>query len=120
MKWARARAVVRRHGAVELSGLAGVELDDPGFDRRISYNSRFVNITAPSRSKKRASRSADFQVCRTAGFQIRTPFGFAQAAGWEISDTAGLETCATRPDEIFISGSGLFPARLEQSLYSQI
>jgi hypothetical protein len=39
------------------------------------------------------NRSADFQVCRAAGFQ--THRSFSASAGTEVADTAGLETCAT-------------------------
>ena len=38
-------------------------------------------------------RSADFQVCRIAGFQTRKPS--AGRADLEVGDTAGLEACAT-------------------------
>ena len=37
-------------------------------------------------------RSADFQVCRAAGFQTRWPQ--LRGAGLEVGDTAGLEACA--------------------------
>jgi hydrogenase maturation protein HypF len=40
-------------------------------------------------------RSADFQVCRIAGFQTRQSSDLTRRAGLETGDTAGLETCAT-------------------------
>jgi hypothetical protein len=40
-----------------------------------------------------AKRSADFQVCRAAGFQTRWPY--RRGADLEVGGTAGLETCAT-------------------------
>src|ERR1700733_9528358 len=39
-------------------------------------------------------RSADFQVCRVAGFQTRWPHG--RGADLEVGDTEGLETCPTQ------------------------
>jgi hypothetical protein len=39
-------------------------------------------------------RSADFEVCRIAGFQ--TCSAFERSADLRIGDTAGPETCATR------------------------
>ena len=41
------------------------------------------------------SRSADFQVCRIAGFQTCGSLDYGHHADLEIGDTAGLETCAT-------------------------
>jgi hypothetical protein len=43
-------------------------------------------------------RSADFQICRVAGFQTRRPQG--RGAGLEAGDTAGWETCATQPRQV--------------------
>jgi hypothetical protein len=43
-------------------------------------------------------RSADFQVCRVAGFLTRRPP--SAGAGLEASDTAGLETCATQLQQV--------------------
>ena len=40
-------------------------------------------------------RSADFQVCRIAGFQTCGVWAFQPPADLEVGDTAGLETCAT-------------------------
>ena len=42
-------------------------------------------------------RSADFQVCCVAGFQTRCWCNILCAADLEVGDTAGLETCATKP-----------------------
>jgi hypothetical protein len=41
-------------------------------------------------------RSADFQVCRIAGFQTGGSHDIERPADLEIGDTAGLETCATK------------------------
>jgi hypothetical protein len=52
----------------------------------------------PQNTAARQSRnqsSADFQVCCVAHFQIRKPSELHRAAGLEVGDTAGLETCAT-------------------------
>jgi len=54
-----------------------------------------MNTDKQSEAKQ---RSADFQVCCIAGFQTRWSHDFARAADLEIGDTAGLETCATRPN----------------------
>jgi hypothetical protein len=44
------------------------------------------------------SRSADFQVCCTADFQIGAPRKVIAGAGLEARDTADLEVCVTKPN----------------------
>jgi len=48
-----------------------------------------------ARSKAPVYRSAGFQTCRIADFQVGWPLDGASPAGLETRDTAGLETCAT-------------------------
>jgi hypothetical protein len=43
----------------------------------------------------RNASSADFQICRIAGFQTRGSHDAGRPADLEIGGTAGLETCAT-------------------------
>jgi len=46
--------------------------------------------------RSRNPSSADFQVCRVAGFQTRRLHDSGRSADLEVGDTAGLETCATK------------------------
>jgi hypothetical protein len=54
-----------------------------------------MSTAQPTAQPRGNQGSADFQVCRVAGFQTRTPFLISRSADLEIGDTAGLETCAT-------------------------
>jgi hypothetical protein len=55
------------------------------------------HLTAKNAARRsRNPGSADFQVCCGAGFQTRRLHDCGRSADWEVGDTAGLETCATK------------------------
>ena len=56
---------------------------------------RTLIVDDEAHARARIRRGADFQVCRIASFQTCAASVLARPADLAISDTAGLETCAT-------------------------
>ena len=73
--------------------LLGGEGRDEG--ERSNHFQREGAKTRKRREKPRRRRSADFQVCCIADFQIRRRNNIGRPADLEVGDTAGLETGAT-------------------------
>jgi hypothetical protein len=64
-------------------------------------------VSETTAGTRRFFRTADFQVCRIAGFPTRRPFvNLARPttdspADWEIGDKIGWETCGTPEQDVY-------------------
>jgi hypothetical protein len=53
------------------------------------------SVSINTRAADRIARSAGFQTCRIADFQVGVVFNVVRPAGLETRNTADLEVCAT-------------------------
>jgi hypothetical protein len=82
--------------AFHLSFLARQSLGGGGCIYHSSYAPAPVKAGQSWSKQNHRWSSADFQVCRVAGFQDRAHNDVVRPADLEIGDTAGWETCATK------------------------
>ena len=61
-------------------------------DRFVAWGGRILTLPPIDQTP---ARSAGFQTCRIADFQVGKALGITQFAGLETRDTADLEVCAT-------------------------